>query len=102
MTCGQVHLSMESSELLPAGGSFKFKLASCIVGKREGNPKGAEEQKEDKVKSKYIATKTVGSKFPNERQRNSGRLHAKFISKTTEVDASPHGLGAASTPVHLG
>lgn len=55
MTCEQVHLSVEAWELLPAGGSFKFMLASAgIVGKTEGSPRGAaEEQKEDKVKSKY-------------------------------------------------
>lgn len=58
MTCEQVHLSMEAWELLPAGGSFKFMLASSgIAGKAEGSPRGdTEEQEEDKVKSKYIST----------------------------------------------
>lgn len=58
MTCEQVHLSVEARELLPAGGPLKFMLASVgIVGKTEGSPRGAaEEQKEDKVKSKDIST----------------------------------------------
>lgn len=59
MTGGQADLSMEVWELLPAGDPFKFLIASsCIVGKAEGTPKGGgEDQKEDGVKSKCIATK---------------------------------------------
>lgn len=58
MTCEKVHLSMEAWELLPAGGSFKFMLASSgIVDKTEENPRGdTEEQEEEKVKPKYIST----------------------------------------------
>lgn len=51
------------------------------MGKREGKPKGDKVRREDKVKSESITTKMVGSKFLNERQKNSGRLNAKFISK---------------------